>query len=167
MINCLFYLIFFIFSTYYRNLKIREGDEECREDDDDECFEAEKRRRINKKSGGGTKTYQMELKAERLSEADVREPMVLVKEYRKVKGRRRNRFKIIRVPRSTRVFDTTGLAPFGTGGVDCGEDVCYINGRSIRVGSSYEDDEDLCVTFECVAPGTIEVDEVRNCDKSK
>ncbi len=143
-------------------MKISEGDRECHDDDEDECFEARKRRRVKKGQSGKYKTYKMELEADDLTELDVREPMVLVKEYRRTKGRRReNRFQIYYVPRSSDGLDFGGGA---SGGVECGDDVCYVNGRMIEVGDRYDDD-DLCIRYDCVAPGSIETDET--CDRSK
>ena len=106
----------------------------------------------------------MELKADSLTEEDVREPMVLVKEYRRTNRRKGsgNRFRIYYVPRSGGFEDGGDSAGLGA----CDEDVCVLNGERIEVDDSYEDD-DLCVEFTCVAPGTMEADELRNCDKSK
>ena len=109
----------------------------CEDDDDgDDCYVALDKERVRGKSGpNGEKTYQLELQVAELSEEDVSEPMVLVKEYKRSSSSRRNRnngkrYKIYYVPNGPNGLRAGGGSPEE---LESGEEACVVNGQKIDV----------------------------------
>ena len=114
---------------------------ECPRDAKD-CFTSSN---VRQKTGQ-RKTFQVSLEFERLSDEDIENPVVLVREY----GERRDgkKYQIYFLPKED---------PDSTGALGC-----VVNGKFVPVDKFYEDD-DLCVEAECVSDGEVELKRLRGC----
>ena len=84
-----------------RKYIVYEGEEECPDDENGNCYTAKRRRRVR----GGRKTeYQMHLIIDKLSRDDLREPVVLVKDYEHEKTRK-DLFEVQFVPKFAPIKD--------------------------------------------------------------
>merc|ERR1719367_993555 len=89
------------FWVIQRKYIVYEGEEECPDDENGNCYVAKRRRRVR---GGKKNEYQMHLIIDKLSRDDLKEPVVLIKDY-EIEKTRKELFELQFVPKFAPIKD--------------------------------------------------------------
>ena len=167
------------FWVIQRKYIVYEGEEECPDDENGNCYVAKRRRRVR---GGKKNEYQMHLIIDKLSRDDLKEPVVLIKDY-EIEKTRKELFELQFVPKfapikdydsdeedyeyfdeelpdydnddddSTEVFDARDRTSFSRKVED---DSCIIKRERVKEGESISYPR-LCVKLVCLKSKNVDV----------
>ena len=165
------------FWVIQRKYIVYEGEEECPDDENGNCYVAKRRRRVR---GGKKNEYQMHLIIDKLSRDDLKEPVVLIKDY-EIEKTRKELFELQFVPKfapikdydseeedyeyfdeelpdyddddSTEIFDARDRTSFSR---KVNDDSCIIKRERVKEGESISYPR-LCVKLVCLKSKNVDV----------